>query len=97
MFPIEPHSSQWGCPLDKNPFSGFKHAVNEAMHKFNRTTGSKGITKQEFFSVFNVAWEKAMNPNNIKAGFKCTGIWQINRAANPQDVLEPEGKMCECF
>ena len=25
VFAIEPHSSHWGQPLDKNPFSGFKH------------------------------------------------------------------------
>ena len=97
VFPIEPHSSQWGQPLDKNPFSGFKHAFNETMHKFNRTTGGRGITKQEFFSVFNVAWEKAMTPANIKAGFKHTGIWPVNRAAIPQYVLEPGEKMSESF
>ena len=95
VFPIEPHSSHWGQPLDKNPFSGFKHAFNETMRKFNRSTGGRGITKQEFFSVFNVAWEKAMTPANIKAGFKRTGIWPVNRAAIPQYVLEPGEKMSE--
>ena len=43
----------------------------------------------EFFSVFNVAWEKAMIPTNVWAGFKRTGIWPINRAAIPPYVLEP--------
>ena len=96
MFPIEPHSSHWGQPLDKNPFSGFKDTFNEAMHKFNRATGGRGIAKSEFFSVFNVAWEKAMTPSNIKAGFKHTGIWPINRAAIPSHVLEPGHKLCKC-
>ena len=58
MFTIEPHSSHWGQPLDKNPFSGFKHTFNEAIRKFNHATW--GITKSEFFSVFNIAWEKSI-------------------------------------
>ena len=45
VFAIEPHSSHWGQPLDKNPFSGFKNAFNETMRKFNRSTYSKGITE----------------------------------------------------
>ena len=48
-FASEPHSSHWGQPLDKNPFSGFKHSFNEAMRKFNRATCVRGITKAEFF------------------------------------------------
>ena len=94
VFAIEPHSSHWGQPLDKNPFLGFKHAFNEAIRKFNHATCGRGITKSEFFSVFNIAWEKAMTPSNIKAGFKRTGIWPINRAAIPSYVSEPS-KMCE--
>ena len=89
MFPIEPNSSHWGQLLDKNPFSGFKHSFNEAMHKFNRTTGCRGITNQGFFSVFSVEWEKALTPANIKAWFRHTGFWPINRAAVPQYFLEP--------
>ena len=33
------------------------------------------MTKAEFFLVFNIAWNRAMTPANIKAGFKQTGIW----------------------
>ena len=51
VFAIEPHSSHWGQPLDKNPFSGFKSAFNEAIRNFNRATAGRGITKAEFFSV----------------------------------------------
>ena len=74
VFAIEPHSSHWEQPLNKNPSSGYKNGFNEAMRKFNRSTSGREITKAEFFSVFNVAWEKAMSPANIKAGFKRTGI-----------------------
>ena len=66
VFTIEPHSSHWEQPLDKNPFSGFKHAFSEAIRKFSHATCGRGITKSEFFSVFNIAWEKAMTHSNIK-------------------------------
>ena len=52
---LEPHSSHWGQPLGKYPFSGFKSAFNEVIRKFNRATGGTGITKEELLSVFNVA------------------------------------------
>ena len=45
--------------------------------------------RQEFFSVFNVAWEKAMTPTSTQAGVKRTGIWPINRAAIPSYFSEP--------
>ena len=31
VFVLEPHTSHWGQPLDKNPFSAFKDAFNEGM------------------------------------------------------------------
>ena len=37
-----------------------------------------------------------MTPANIKAGFKCTGIWPINSAPIPAHVLEPGHKFSEC-
>ena len=43
----------------------------------------------EFFQVFDVAWEKSMTPKAIKAGFKHTGIWPVNRQAIPDYVREP--------
>ena len=65
VFVLEPHTSHWGQPLDKNPFLAFKDAFNEGMQKFN-----------------------------IKAGYKRTGIWQVNRAAIPSYVTEPS-KICK--
>ena len=94
MFAIEPHSSHWGKPLDKNPFLVFKHTFSEAMRKLNHTNCGRGITKSEFFSVIYISWEKAMTPSNIKAGFKRTDIWLINRAAIPSYVSE-SSKMCK--
>ena len=94
VYMLEPHTSHWGQPLDKNPFSAFKDAFNEGIRKFNRRVGGRGIQKSEFFSVFNLAWGKSMTVKNIKAGYKRTGIWPVNRAAIPSYVTEPV-KICK--
>ena len=67
---LEAHSSHYSQPLEKNPFSAFKNEFNFQMKRFNRTVGWRAITKAEFFPVFNIAWNRAMTPANIKAGFK---------------------------
>ena len=84
---LEAHSSHFSQPLDKNPFSCFKHAFNKAMRRFNRQNGGRPIRKDEFFSVFNVAWQKAMTPENIKAGFKRTGLWPVNKDVFPKEMF----------
>ena len=74
VFALEPHTSHWGQLLDKNPFLVFKDVFNEGMCKFNRRVGGRSIQKSEFFSVFNVAWEKAMTSKTIESGYRRTGI-----------------------
>ena len=92
---FEPHSSHWGQPLDKNPFSAFKCEFNNQIRKFNRSVGGRSLRKDEFFSVFNVAWERAMTKQNILAGFKRTGIWPVDRGAIPDYTYEVS-KICKC-
>ena len=89
VFAIEPHASHWGQPLDTNPFSGFKEAIHDELRKFNCKAADRAITKSKFLQVFNVAWDKSMTPKAIKAGFKHTGIWPVNRQAIPDYVREP--------
>ena len=72
---LKGHSSHWAQPLDKNPFNSFKTEFNFQMKQFNRSVGGRAIKKDEFFPVFNLAWNKSMTKENIQAGFKRTGIW----------------------
>ena len=95
VFAIKPDTSHWGQPLDKNPFLGFKDAFHVELRKFNHRAAGRAITKGEFFQVFNMAWERAMTPKAIKAGYKRTGIWPVNRQAIPNYVREPS-KLSEC-
>ena len=84
---LEAHSSHYSQPLDKNPFSSFKMEFNNQMKKFNRASGCRAITKAEFFPVFNMAWNRSMTADNIKAGFKRTGIWPPNSDALPEELF----------
>ena len=42
---LKPHTSHLIQPLDKNPFSSFKDAFNNALHKYNRCMGAKFLKK----------------------------------------------------
>ena len=84
---LEAHSSHLLQPLDKNPFSGFKHSFNKELRKWNRTNGARPIRGDEFFSVFNLAWAKAMTAQNIIAGFKRTGIWPVDQTKFPKELF----------
>ena len=84
---LNPHSTHWSQPLDKNPFSAFKEKFNKQMRELNRKKGGKSINKEEYMKAFNVAWANAMTPNNIIAGFKRTGIWPPNPNVIPQELF----------
>ena len=92
---LEAHSSHFAQPLDKNPFSAFKQEFNYQMKRFNRTVGGRAITKPEFFPVFNIAWNRAMTPANIKAGFKRSGIWPPDMDVLPDELFSVSGQQCE--
>ena len=91
---LETHSSHYSQSLDKNPFSSFKMEFNNQMKKFNRTSGGRAIKKAEFFPVFNLAWNRSMTAENIKAGFKQTRIWPTDSDALP-DYLFAVNKQSE--
>ena len=86
---IKPHTSHLIQALDRNPFSAFKDAFNAELHKYNCKHGGKYLKKEDFFIVFNVAWEKAMTKKNIIAGFKRSGLWPINRHVITPEQLGP--------
>ena len=45
------------------------------------------MQKTEYMSLFNVAWVKAMTPQNIQAGFKKTGTWPSNPYVIPAELF----------
>ena len=83
-------------PLDKNPFASLKESFNAEMCKYNHRYGTKVLTKEHSFEVFNIAWEKAMTKKNILAGLKYTGLWPPNRHAFKPDQLGPSAVNDKC-
>ena len=50
------------------------------------------MQKTEYMLLFNVAWVKAMTPENIKAGFMKTGIWPPNPEGIPAELFAVASK-----
>lgn len=90
---LTPHCSHINQPLDKNPFSRFKEEFNNSLRKFNRREAGRTLKHEEYFTIFNVAWERGMKPIYIKAGYKRTGIWPVNRDAIKPEQFAPS-KIC---
>ncbi len=92
---IPAHTSHFLQPLDKNPFSSFKFWWNICMEEFNRRNAGKALNNENFFSVFNLAWNKGMTPHNIRVGFKRTGIFPLDRSMISDDMVEVHRAFCE--
>ena len=84
---VNPHSTHWSQPLDKNPFSSFREKFNKQIREVNRKKLGKPINKHDYMLSFNIAWANAMTPSNIKAGFKRTGIWPPNPNVVPKELF----------
>ena len=83
---IPAHSSHKLQPLDKNPFAALKFYWNKYLEEYNRKNAGRKLPKAEFFTVFNLAWFKAMTTRNILLGFERTGIHPFN----PDKVKEED-------
>ena len=75
--------------LDDVPFANFKGAWYEGVHQYVRSSRAKELSKAEFFYVFSPAWVKAITVNQIKAGFRNTGVWPVDRKAISDSKIGP--------
>ena len=46
------------------------------------------MRKDEYFSVFNIAWHRSFTVANIVAGFKRTGVWPVDISQIPKDLFD---------
>jgi len=76
------HSSHLTQPLDVGCFSALKRAYGRELEDLIKAHITH-ITKLEFFIAFKSAHFKAITPDNIKAGFRGSGLVPYN----PQAVL----------
>jgi hypothetical protein len=80
---MPPHSSHLLQPLDVGVFSPLKAAYRAEIERMMRYQ-IHHITKLEFLPCLKVAFDKAFTTNNIKSGFRATGLVPFD----PQRVLE---------
>ena len=83
------HTTHCLQPLDDVPFTNFKNFWYEGVREYVKSSGAKKLAKTEFFQIFTPAWRKACTVNQIKAGFRNTGIWPVNRDAIPDSKIGP--------
>ena len=79
---LPPHSSHLTQPLDVGCFRALKRAYGRELEDLIRAYVMH-ITKMEFFVAFKSAHLKAITPDNIKAGFRGSGLVPYD----PQAVL----------
>ena len=79
---MPPHSSHILQPLDVGCFGPLKLAYGRQIEDLMRSSITH-ITKTDFLPAFYIAFQSAMTENNIKAGFRGTGLTPYN----PESVL----------
>jgi len=79
---MPPHSSHILQPLDVGCFGPLKLAYGRQIEDLMRSSITH-ITKTDFLPAFYLAFQSAMTENNIKAGFRGTGLTPYD----PESVL----------
>ncbi len=77
---LPPHSSHESQPLDKGPFGPLKNNWRQVCQNFLAKNPGKVVTRFSFSKLFNEAWTSSMSIKNIQSGFRCTGIYSLNRS-----------------
>ena len=81
--------------MDQYPFKSFKTHYNDNLEEWCANNEGDPLPKSAFFGVFQSAWERAMTPDNIHAGFQVTGIYPINPRAIPPEKFVTSSKCQE--
>ena len=94
---LPPHSSHLTQPLDVGVFGSLKKHMASALYPLIRT-GVSRIQKVEWLAAFVAAHDKALSNQNIRSGFRGTGIYpflptkvlrRVASSASPQQQSRP--------
>jgi hypothetical protein len=77
---LPPHSSHITQPLDVGCFSVLKRMYGREIEDFIKASVTH-ITKLELFHAFKAAHDRTMTPENVRAGFKGSGLVPFNPEA----------------
>ena len=84
-----PHTTHYLQPLDRACFGPLSASYNEVCSSFMVKHPGNIVSKATFPALFSEAWEKSMNPQNIKAGFSASGIFPFRPTAIPDEAYAP--------
>ena len=86
---IFPHTSHKLQPLDVSVFSPFKRAYSVVLDDWKACNVGKRFSIDEVEEATAKAYDVAFTHNNIKAGFRATGIWPFDRNIFPESDFLP--------
>ena len=75
------HTNHALQPLDVACFKPFKTTFRRCRDLWSLENNKKEVGKQDLCEWTSRALRAALTPNNIRAGFRSTGIWPLNRTA----------------
>ena len=88
---LPPHSTHRLQPLDKSLFAPLaRYYINGLNSLLADSLDIISISKRAFFKVFWPAWQQAFSVQNIKSGFRKTGIWPTNAALVIDEITIPQ-------
>ena len=81
LFCLPPNTTHTTQPLDKTCFHALKKHWDDVINAYMTANPGKLVTVYQFNQLFHKAWDKAMIPSTIRAGFKATGVYPVDRYA----------------
>ena len=70
-------------------YSNLKREWEKALNDWINVWGPKQtMNKSTFVNKLGEVWHKGLSPENVKAGFRATGIYPVDREKSPKDRLD---------
>ena len=88
LFCLPAHTTHYLQPLDRSIFGPFKTSYDKMCSEYLQNPDNM-VTKMTWPGLFQQAFEEAMIPPNIFAGFAATGIYPWNPLAIPSAAFLP--------
>ena len=86
---LPPHVTDKLQPLDVACFGPLKREWEKALNDWiNVWDPKQTMKKSTFVNKLGEVWHKGLSPENVKAGFRATGIYPVDREKFPKDRLD---------
>jgi hypothetical protein len=77
---LPPHCTDLLQPLDVGVFAPLKALYDAQLTQFVQATGAnQALRKSAFVDMVSAVWRRGLSPDNVKAGFRATGIVPLDR------------------